>query len=244
MFDTITTATALTAAWSDLELPPQVRALVDALAAGSAVQDPAPSVDVAAITAENIAATMANLADNLAHKAHFRDARIAVQESLAAHLLAVAGEAVDQLVDQLRPEFETASKTFTTAVLTLPEDLSPPSLIRGGPAVLQAFNDAQAAERELVRIDNTVASFQHLPRFIGVKVDPVLRLLTPKDRRELKLLLTAHNKTGELKPSWVAAAREHIVWQINTPTEAQVIRTAIDSTPLPQRPLQYARLGK
>jgi hypothetical protein len=222
----------LLAAWETLlggDLPKPLAAASAALDAVTYTLPPPVTVDGSKITAANAESTVSGLASRMADEAKFELARNRAQDGVSRHVLAVAKEVVPDLLASIEPRFRQAVDTFTDTLDLLPENLTSDALVSAGPAAVEAFGVAKAAEAELNAIDSWVASLSDL---YGYRADPCLRLATASTRQGLQTLLRAEGKTGTVKPLWVAiASTPDVSWVLNTPDQSAEIRRVLDALP-------------
>jgi hypothetical protein len=89
-------------------------------------------------------------------------------------------------------------------------------------------------------MDSWLAELVNLPAYAGLKTSPALRVLSPSSRGELSRLMTAHGSHKadpvevELGTIYVAAAREGIVFSLNTPADSAQLLQSIESAPREQ----------
>jgi hypothetical protein len=108
-------------------------------------------------------------------------------------------------------------------------------LVAAGPSVLSEYQTAREASLVIARLDSWLASVSQLPIYAGLKTSPALRVLSPSTRGELSKLMTAHSSHKadpveiELGTVYVAAAREGIAFELNSPTESATIRDRIET---------------
>ncbi|OZE26579.1 hypothetical protein CH256_17470 [Rhodococcus sp. 05-2254-6] len=203
------------------------------------LSDPDLSVDLEALTMENLEATVDSLAGDLSAAAKHKEAARRIRDGFTRGILREASSAVPDMIEQLRPGFEKAVADYVEAVSELPSDLTSDGLVKAGPEALAAFQAAQTAKATISAVDSWVAKLLELPKYVG-KPDPVLRVLKPTTRDELSKLLTAHSKAGnalenQIGPLYFVAAKEGIEFTINTPQESEAIRAEIDAQPQPKR---------
>lgn len=201
-----------------------------------------PVLDLAEITSENAEEKLRQFADELtptlpliatpgvAGKSILAEAKQHALNLASRDLLAKAGAAVPDLVEQLTPRLDEAAAAFVEAVAELPDDLSNAGLVRGGPAVLAAYQEALAAQALLVEIDSWVASLSALPiQGLSGPVDPALRVLRPTNAVEARQLEAAPDTFGQLVPRFVVAARLGVEFAINVPQDAARLRADIET---------------
>ena len=236
MFDIRTTAKTI-AAWPGIvgidAIPTALRESVELFDSAAYVEGPYVTVKPDTITAQNVEAVMGGLADELAREAHFTEARKRVVEALGQHLLQIAGESVEAILEKLRPGFEQAVENFTIAVSELGE-CTPTALVRSGPVALQRYQDALASQDVMLKADQFLSTLRHLPIYGVVSHEPCLRLTSPSNRDELKLLLNYQGKRseawGDLLPLLVHAVKGNIRFSLNDPATAKAIQNEINSS--------------
>lgn len=234
---------ATIAGWTDLgvSIPAKLKEAAELYDAAAYVEPPFTGIDLSTISAKTLEQTVTGLADSMAVAAQFSEAKTLVQNRLGQELLQTAGEAVDEIIAALKPRFERAASRFTEAVNALPEDLSATSLVRSGPACLQAYNDAIEAQQELKTVDKFLASLVYLPRFGGRRQDNAIRVLKPSDRNELQALVNAAGshqpaKYGDLSPLFVVAVRSGIPFTMNDPQQWSELRSHIENMKVERKP--------
>jgi hypothetical protein len=237
MFDIRTTAKTI-AAWPGIvgidAIPSALRESVELFDSASFVSEPYITVKPETITADNIESVINGLASDLSQAAHFTEARKRVVDALGQHLLQIAGESVEAILEKLRPGFEQAVENFTIAVGELGDDLTPAALVRCGPVALQRYTDAVTAQDEMLKADQFLSTLRHLPIYGVVSHEPCLRLTSPSNRDELKLLLNYQGKRsealGDLLPLLVHAVKGNIRFSLNDPATAKAIQNEINSS--------------
>jgi hypothetical protein len=202
-------------------------------------------VDTAAITAKNAEESIHRLAGQLVptlaepgKRSALESAKVSIMGRLGSEVLALASDAVPEMVEQLRPGFERATSLYVETVTKLPEELTSEAVVKAGPSVLADFQTAQSAAQVIATVDSWLAGLTQLPGYAGSPSEPTLRVLAPSTRAELAELLTAHSRHNadpleiELGTVYLAAARAGIAFALNTPAESAQIRRSIESSPI------------
>lgn len=238
-FDPTLDAKRVVSDWGALvgDLPKPLAEAIAVFDEAQWVEPPAGGLPVEKITAKNVEEAVTDLARSLTLEGTFTTAKNRVLDGLARRVLALAAEAVPDLLDRLEPEFNAAVAEFKAAVDGLPEDHSPAALIASGPSAVESYHRAVEAQAKLNRFSGWLNTLTGLPGFGGY-ADSVLRILRPSNRAEYKLLLDAGSRRdgSELNPLYVAAVEAGLPWQMNTPAEAQVIADEINSQPVERKP--------
>jgi hypothetical protein len=246
MFDRISTVTAITN-WTALgvKLPKPLADKCDVFDAVRYVETAhAVTVDTSAITAKNAEQAVADLAARLlpaqaeaGKRSALDQAKDGILNRLGFEILSAAAEALPDVLEQLRPGFERAVSVFVESVENLPRPLSSQALVDAGPSVLSEYQNAREAASVIATMDAWLATLNQLPVYAGLQTSPALRVLSPSNRGELAKLLAAHDSRNadpleiELGKLYLAAAREGIAFNLNTPHQSAQIRQAIESAP-------------
>jgi tetratricopeptide (TPR) repeat protein len=241
MFDIAHTAQSIAGDWPGIigKLPKDLSSRLDVYDATTYVDDPYTGVDASKITAANAAQTITDLAEALAAREKFAEARNAVRRALALDILRTAGTLVPELIETIRPEFEQAVSDFTEAVGLLPEQVTHDTLVDSGPAVLAAYQTAVAANQVLARLDQWLGSLTGLPAYAG-RAPETARVLRPSTRSQLQMLLGAgERKFLQLTPLYVVAVRAGIPFDLLDPIEASRLREELDAMPVERKPIQF-----
>jgi hypothetical protein len=234
------TAARFISEWTSLVpdlIPAKLKTIIDTFDEVGFVEEPHLTVNPATVTVKNVRDTVADLAAAIAAQKRFTEARSQVQHVLAVEVLQTAGEVAEAVIDGLEPDFDKTVDGFVSAVGMLPEDLSAANLLHAGTGAVAAYQEAVAHQDALKRFDRFAASLTYLPTYPAA-AEPVLRLLAPSTRNELKRLLTAQEGTkrrgeyGDLSPLWVEAVRAGVRWRLATPLEAADLRREIEAQPV------------
>lgn len=201
-----------------------------------------PTVSLSSVTIENAEAKVHELADELiridsagTEFAPLQRAKNRLSESAAAAVVRNAADAIPQIVKQLQPKLDQHAQAYAKAVEALPDanELTPESLIKRGPEVVEAFAAAQREALEIDAISRWVASTSLLPG-VGV-TDPVLRVLRPETYDQLYRLDEAHDEAGRpgsgtspIGSVYLAAVISGVPFQINTFAECAEIRRDLE----------------
>ena len=239
MFNAALTARDITD-WTaiQLKLP---KPLADAIAIyeeSDYVMPPVAKFDTTGLTRETVAAAVEDYAQRMAAVAGFDDAKRLAREQLAVDLLYAATEAVPELMDQLRPEFDKAVTTYVEAVAQLPEKFTGDDVADAPEPVQAAYRAAVEADSVIRKVDSWLGSLGDLPRHGSYNPDRECRVLAPKDRNELTALMTnpkLSRSEEKLHGLFLVAARAGVEFKMSTPAEASAIRAAIDATPIIQQ---------
>lgn len=222
--------------WSSVaELPQVLVEAIELFDEARSVSEPAKGLDTDKITTKNVGATVAKLAADKAAQEHFFAAKKHVCDVLAGNVLRLAGEAIPGILEQLRPEFDSAAAEFAEAVEQLPRELTPAALVNAGPAALEAYQRAQTAEAVIAQVGGWLNSLHHVPGATTETSVFGLQVLAPRTRAEYSALQKAQANELGLNPGYVAAVRESIEFRLNTPAEQKLLRLAIESEPVPKR---------
>jgi hypothetical protein len=244
MFDQ-TTIAATIASWTALgiQLP---KPLADKLEIFDEVRyvetAHAVAVSTAGLTTKNAETAVHELATRLlpsqsepGKRSALDKAKGAILDRLASEIFTEASKALPEIIELLRPGFETAVSSFVESVENLPEPLTSEALVAAGPSVLSEYQTAREASQVIARLDSWLASVSQLPIYAGLKTSPALRVLSPSTRGELSKLMTAHGSHKAdpveigLGTVYVTAAREGISFGLNTPADSAQIRETIES---------------
>lgn len=133
--------------------------------------------------------------------------------SLARYVNRCVNAEIPELTEQVRPEFNAAAERYRDAVEKLPRSINDSSLVQGGPEVLEAFQQAQAAAAEIKVFTDFVGRS-------GVDGDIALRATSPTTAQELQTVARAHkadNPThAKLDPVLFAAVKNGVELSLNT----------------------------
>jgi hypothetical protein len=161
-----------------------------------------------------------------------------VLDQAAQNVLTLAVHAVPEVIEQLRPEFETNVDAFVEAAANLPEELSAEALVAGGPSVLEHYQKTKAAASRLHGVETWLGSLRQLPAYSVLEPAGVLRVLAPATRGELVEILNAHEDRNNdslvngIDAALLHAARAGIDFRIQTPRESQNLLAELESQPV------------
>ena len=247
MFNAALTARNITDWAAIIKLP---KALADAIAIweeSDYVMPPAAVFNTTGLTRETIAAAIEDYAQRMAAVAGFDDAKRLAREQLAADLIHAAADAVPEVIDQLRPEFDKAVAVYVEAVAQLPESFSGDTIADAPEAVQGAYRTAADAASTIRKIDSWLGSLGDLPTHGSYTSDRELRVLAPKNRDELAAVMTnpkLSKSEDKLHGLYLTAARTGVGFAMSTPAEATALRKELDATPFTRKPIQFARIGR
>jgi hypothetical protein len=210
------------------------------------VMPPATQFDPAGVTVKNVADRITEHARTLAVAEKWSVAHRAFTEALARTVTELAAEAVPAVLDQLRPQFDQAANDYCAAVALLPERFDGDAIADAPTEIQSAHRAAATASRELLGIRTWLSSLADLPKVGGARSHHCL-VLRPRDRNQLQTLLSQHRLSQaeqKLDPLLLVAARSGIEFAMSTPREAGDIESAINSTPVERKPLQFAKLTR
>jgi hypothetical protein len=246
MFDTTQVADRITR-WSDqLDLPKPLTASIEVYKAAQAVADPFDGhVRAEDITTKNAEAAITCLAEKLAAKEKFAQARGTVVGALSRAVIQEARAAVPGLLDQLQPVFDAAGERLVAASSMLPNHtvLTNDALVGAGVQAITAYGQAQEAAAVLNTIDQWLAGLVDL---LGGDHDGHhLRVLDPKDRAEYsKLTKQVAPAVSAAGGAFLVAAQEGIGFRMKTPAEASARLREIQSEPIPGQPSGIAAINR
>lgn len=133
--------------------------------------------------------------------------------SLARYVNRCVNAEIPELTEQVRPAFNAAAERYRTAAEKLPRSIDDSTLVQGGPEVLEAFQQAQAAAAE-------VKVFTDFVGRCGVEGDVVLRATSPATAQEFQKVARAHkadNPThAKIDPVLFAAVKNGVELSLNT----------------------------
>jgi len=228
-----------------LKLPKPVADAAEIWAESDYVMPPSAVFNTTGLTRETVAAAVEDYAKTRAAAAVFEDAKQQAREQLATVLAYAAADAVPDLLEQWRPEFDTATATYVEAVAKLPERFTGDDIAAEPEGVQAAYRAAVEAASVIRKIDAWLGSLGDLPRHGSYNPDRECRVLAPRDRAELTTLMTAPtnpklSKSEErLHGLYLVAARSGVAFEMHTPAEASALRAAIDSQPVIQQQRKF-----
>jgi hypothetical protein len=228
---------------------PQPEALANAIALFEESEwqmPPATGFDTTGATMKNLAARVEEHARALAVAEKWSVAHRAAREALSHIVIQLTAEAVPAVLDQLRPQFDQAASDYRAAVALLPERFDGDAIADAPTEIQSAHRAAATASRELLGIRTWLSSLADLPKVGGARSHHCL-VLRPRDRNQLQTLLSQHRLSQaeqKLDPLLLVAARSGIEFAMSTPREAGDIESAINSTPVERKPLQFAKLTR
>lgn len=258
MFDPIFTAEGV-AGWTALgvKLPKALAKSLDIFEAVRRTQvDYQPVFELSKVTADNAEAMLREFATQLLPALPLVDviggrgqsvlsaAKARAVELAARAVLQEAGAAVEEVINQLSPTFAEHAGAYAEAVAKLPADVDDRALVNAGPEAVAAFAVAQGHAGYLSAVSTWVANTRNLPGH-ALQPDAVTRILRPETAEQLAKLDAAQRKPANstlaaIDPVLFVAAREAVVFGINSLREAADIRRAIEAHEIEPKPLQVA----
>lgn len=221
-------------------VPAKVVKAVELFDAAEYVEEPFVGVDPGTITGANLEAVVSDLTEQLARQSQFSTAKQYVREVLGRHLIDTAADAVDDILDAIRPEFDKQAKVFTEAVQALPEQLDATTLIRSGVEAVTRYGEAVQAQQTIAAADRFLATLVYLGAYGGNRPEPAIRVLAPFDRNTLQALVNAQGthsaKLGDLSPLYVKAVQIGVPFALNTPDECTALRREIEAMKFEPKP--------
>jgi hypothetical protein len=241
MFNPTLTARDITDWGALITLPKPLADAVAVYEESDYAMPPVAKFDTTGLTRETVAAAVEDYARTRAAAAVFEEAKQAARDQLATALIHTAADAVPDLLDQFRPEFDKATNSYVEAVEKLPARFTGDDIAAEPEGVQAAYRAAVEAAATIRKVDSWLGSLGDLPRHGSYNPDRECRVLAPKDRAELTALMTATTNptlsTSEerLHGLYLVAARSGVAFEMHTPAEATAIRAAIDATPIIQQ---------
>ena len=252
MFDNVFSAKNLIEKWGSVlgKLPGPLADAANVFAEAGYAVPPQPVFDPAGVTVKTVGAKIDRLAADLAAVEHHQNAVRQARQVLARHVLDTAEGEVAGIIESLTPRFVEAVGNYRSSVLELPERISSDGLVAARDTTVYGFyTQAVEAAAGITAVDNFLASLIHLPKYAVASSSgssSVDRVLVPKDREQLTLLLSVRStpdaSLAALNPVYLAAARAGVEFGISTPDVWRERRKAIDSTPVVRKPVKFAKL--
>lgn len=223
-----------------VELPPAVVTAIDAHAAAMSVDTEhrvdAP-LEAMTVTPEGAADLVRRLATENATMASLPAARAEIIDLLARRILREITVAGPAILAGLKPLFEAAAESYTTAVAGLPADVRPEALVRSGSAAVALYEQAVAARSTLDKL----AGLRNELADLGVRaagnpqIEQRTRVLELADANALAAVgFVQKDPTLGQWAGWLAVAGVRRLWWPTIDEQATLI-AAIDAT-MPKRP--------